>query len=306
MEGSVRNLEQIQESDAESRMPMTAKVIIVSLGIACIGFAAVALSGKRTPSDTKKVDPLGELADKSGRGGAASPMKRAADLSPNDVTFPSMLSDDPHTTTALAAVKGNPAAPAQSSALVPVAPAATLVPVVPLAERAAEPAQASPGTMALSTPQSQAAAPDSPPPASDKLPVVPLPAQNVLEATPIVTRPRDNLTRAATTMAETATEKAQLAPSGKEGGYQLQVSSFRTQSEADQFATQLRQRNHKAYVVEAHVPGRGTWFRVRIGPFTTQHAAAAYRSGFEGREHVVPFIVPPSTGAGSHESHGDR
>jgi cell division septation protein DedD len=81
------------------------------------------------------------------------------------------------------------------------------------------------------------------------------------------------------------------------------VSSFRTQAEADQFAKELRQRNHKAYVVEAHVPGRGTWFRVRIGPFTTQHAAAAYRSGFEGREHVVPFIVPPS---GTHEAHGDH
>jgi cell division protein FtsN len=48
-------------------------------------------------------------------------------------------------------------------------------------------------------------------------------------------------------------------------------------------------------VVEAHVPGRGTWYRVRIGPFTSQHAAASYRSGFEGREHVVPFIVPPTS-----------
>jgi cell division septation protein DedD len=87
------------------------------------------------------------------------------------------------------------------------------------------------------------------------------------------------------------------------------VSSFRTQTEADQFATQLRARNHKAYVMEAHVPGRGTWFRVRIGPFPTPHAAAAYRSGFEGREHVVPFIVPPTTGKDgkdTKEPHGDR
>jgi len=32
---------------------------------------------------------------------------------------------------------------------------------------------------------------------------------------------------------------------------------------------------------------------VRIGPFPSQHAAASYRVGFEGREHVVPFIVQP-------------
>jgi cell division septation protein DedD len=85
-----------------------------------------------------------------------------------------------------------------------------------------------------------------------------------------------------------------MAPSGREGGYQLQVSSFRTQAEANQFSDQLRARGHKSYVVEAHVSGRGTWHRVRIGPFQSQHAASQYRSSFESKEHVVPFIVPPS------------
>ena len=132
-----------------------------------------------------------------------------------------------------------------------------------------------------------------PPPPTDRLPVVPLPAQQVLEASPVVTRPRDSLTRAASDAAQGSLSDEPAAPAGHEGGFQLQVSSFRTQGEADQFATQLRARGHKAYVVEAHVPGRGTWYRVRIGPFPTQHAAASYRSGFEGREHVVPFIVPP-------------
>jgi DedD protein len=297
MEGSVRNLEQIQESDADGRMPVSAKVIIVSLGIACIGFAVFALSGKKASGDTKRVDPLGELADKGAAakiGGGMTSMKRATDLQPSDVTFPSLLSDDAHPTTALAAVKGNTVQGPASNGLVPVVPA-----------KGAEPQQiAAAATTVVNSPSQ--AVDDAPPPAGDKLPVVPLPAQNVLEASPIVTRPRDNLTKAATTVADNATDRAQLAPSGREGGYQLQVSSFRTQSEADQFATQLRARTHKAYVVEAHVPGRGTWYRVRIGPFTTQHAAAAYRSGFEGREHVVPFIVPPSTSSLNHESHGDR
>ena len=126
-----------------------------------------------------------------------------------------------------------------------------------------------------------------------RLPVVPLPAQNVLEASPVVTRPRDSLTRAANDAAQIRAAAQPAAPAGKEGGYQLQVSSFRSQSEADQFAAQLRARGHKAYVLEARVPNRGTWYRVRIGPFPSQHAAASYRVGFEGREHVVPFIVQP-------------
>jgi cell division septation protein DedD len=120
-----------------------------------------------------------------------------------------------------------------------------------------------------------------------------LPAQAVLEATPIVTRPRDALTRSASDQAQITAPASPAAPSGHEGGYQLQVSSFRSQVEAQQFSDQLRARGHKSYVVEAHVPGRGTWYRVRVGPFPSQQAAAAYRSSFETREHVVPFLVVP-------------
>jgi cell division protein FtsN len=48
-------------------------------------------------------------------------------------------------------------------------------------------------------------------------------------------------------------------------------------------------------VLEAKVQGRGTWYRVRVGPFPTQAAASSYRSTFEAKEHVVPFVVPPSS-----------
>jgi cell division septation protein DedD len=89
-------------------------------------------------------------------------------------------------------------------------------------------------------------------------------------------------------------------PAGHEGAYQLQVSSFHTQTEAQSFADQLRARGHKAYVLEANVQGRGTWYRVRIGPFPTQHAASLYRASFEAREHLVPFVVLPEATTKAH------
>jgi DedD protein len=253
----IRNLENLQEDDDERRMPKSVTVTLVVLGGACIVFAAFVLGGRSSQPQVPKVDPLGELV--SARR-SALPMnglgaRPAADLVPKDVTFPQMLSDDDRPSTALAAVR-----PSGSVALAP----------------------------AVMT---------QPPPPTDRLPVVPLPAQSVLEATPIVTRPRDALTKAASDAAQIngATESDDMSSAGHEGGYQLQVSSFRTQAEAQGFADQLRARGHKAYVVEAHVPGRGTWFRVRVGPFATQHAAALYRASFEAREHVVPFIVTPET-----------
>lgn len=261
--GSIRNLEQLQEDDDDRRTPRGVTVALVVLGGACVVFAGLALGGRTSQPQAPKVDPLGDLvAQKSHVLAPATSARPATDLSPRDVTFPQMLSDDSDPPTALAAVR---------------------------AMGARSPAAAAP-----------AAIPTQPPPPTDRLPVVPLPAQAVLEATPVVTRPRDALTRAAAEAAQMDAPASGEAPAGHEGGYQLQVSSFRTQGEAQSFADQLRARGHKAYVVEAHVPGRGTWFRVRIGPFGTQHAAAQYRASFETREHVVPFIVPPETTARAH------
>lgn len=281
-QGSVRNLEQIQESDGEST-PRGVTLLLVALGGACIVFAGLAIGGRRAAPVAQKTDPLGELVTQQAKVGqtAASANAKSSELSTRDVTFPGILSDEGAPTTALAAVKGGPGRPGAAAS--PQAGFGSPDPssAIALNVRGA-PGVSGDGVGGAPTPEG-------------RLPVVPLPAQNVLGASPVVTRPRDSLTRAASDASQ-ADSAAAGPPSsaGHEGGFQLQVSSFRTQGEADTFATQLRARGHKAYVVEAHVPGRGTWFRVRIGPFPSQHAAASYRSGFEGREHVVPFIVPPN------------
>jgi cell division septation protein DedD len=262
--GGIRNLENLLEDDDERRMPAGVTMTLVALGGACVVFAAVALGGRSAVATAPKADPLGDLVTRrTALPAAASSARLQVDLAPKDVTFPGMLSDDERPSTALAAIRG-PGATAAMPAAPPI--------------------------------------PTEPPPATDRLPVMPLPAQAVLEATPIVTRPRDALTRAATDVGQIngPPAGADASPAGHEGGYQLQVSSFRTQSEAQAFADQLRARGHKAYVLEAHVPNRGTWFRVRVGPFGSQRAAAQYRASFEDREHVVPFIVPPET-----KSHDD-
>ena len=267
--GSLRNLEQLQEDEDDRRMPRGVTTVMVVLGGACVVFAGLALGGRTSQPPAPKTDPLGDLVAQRSRlvpSGPAASARPATELSPSEVTFPAMLSDDRRPTTALAAVR----------------------------------AAAATGSIE---------SPGAPPPPTDRLPVVPvaplpaqLPAQAVLEATAIITRPRDPLTKVASDAAQidTPPTSSDKAPSGHEGGYQLQVSSFRTQGEAQGFAEQLRARGHKAYFVEAHVAGRGTWFRVRVGPFTTQHAAAQYRTGFEAREHVVPFVVAPDAAAKVH------
>ncbi|APR77500.1 Adventurous gliding motility protein I [Minicystis rosea] len=258
---AVRNLDEIQEDDPGARPSRAGALVLASLGGACIVFAAALLMRSPPKAKVTSQDPLGDLVAQARPAGATSAAPATVG---QDVTFPAVLSDAKHPTTALEAVrdaKGEFVKPAASGL----------------------PFDLPPG------------APTTPPPATDRLPVVPLPAQHVLQGPPADPPPNDTLGAMAK---QASRETGDEAPAGGPGGHQLQVSSFKTQVEADSFAAALRRRGHKAYVEPAQVKGRGLWYRVRIGPFKYRHSAVVYRQDFEAKERMVTFIVdPPKPGA---------
>jgi cell division septation protein DedD len=266
---AVRNLDEIREADPGARPSRVGALVLASLGGACIVFAAVLLL--RSPPKERPVnaDPLGDLVAKAHPAGAApSPREQALG---RDVTFPSILSDSKSPTTALEAVR-TPR---------PVDTAAAQVPPGALGTPGAVPAALAgdPGSLSML--------------AADRLPPMPLPAQHVLQILPSETTPRDTLSSMARKVSR---DDGAESPPGAPGGYQLQVSSFKTQEEANKFAAALRRRGHRAYIEPANVKGRGLWYRVRIGPFKYRHSAVIYRQEFEAKERLVTFIVdPPKT-----------
>lgn len=249
---SVRNLERIQEDGRGDRAGKGATLALIVTSGACILFATMAFGARKTATPTqKKVDPLAELATK---------VQTSPTILPGEVTFPGILSDKPNPATAMAAA----AAPVPAGSM-----------VVP-----------------------------PPPPPGDKLPVVPLPARHALGGSsylappsgtvataPTVAKPKDKLTLLAEGATDPVGGGASLTSAGTEGGWQVQVSSFKTQGEADAFANQLRARGHKAHVQRAEIPTRGTWYRVKIGPFATQGEATKYRTSFEAKEKIPGFVV---------------
>jgi len=172
-----------------------------------------------------------------------------------DVTFPSVLSDSERPTTALAAVKD------ERGRL--VVPGGAPEPAVTVA----------------------------PPPPADKLPVVPLPAGTLLDETAVTRQPKDALTVLATEVSKV--DGAEEAVPGTDGGFQIQVASFKEQAEADQFVEALRKRGHRAYRQPAYVADRGLWHRVRIGPFKSKLAAEKYKAELDKKERMTTFLVDP-------------
>jgi cell division septation protein DedD len=211
------------------------------------------------------VDPLGDLVAKAHPAGQTG---KPETLGAADVTFPEVLSDRDNPTTALASVRTAAARAGGGAHPLPVT---------------------TPGE------QDNARLPLGPPPATDRLTVVPLPANDMLQKTQNRVAPTDTLRQLAD---EASRERpaADMAPSGTPGGYQLQVSSFQTEPEANNFAEALRRRGHRAYVQSAFVRGRGVWYRVRIGPFKYRRSAEIYRQDFEAKERLVTFVIdPPKT-----------
>lgn len=270
----VRNLEAIEEDDATGgQRSRVGAMVMASFGGACIVFSALLLMRSPEPEKVAATDPLGALVDAS-KGEEPKARQR---LDHEDVTFPTVLTDRDNPTTAMEVVRSHRGqGPAVDTDELPRAPMTY----------------------------------DGPPPATDRLPVVPLPAQDMIGAVPAgQISPSDKLRSMAREVARETLEGTVAEPGGP-GGYQLQVSSFKQESDAESFATALRRRGHKAYVQKANVKGRGVWYRVRIGPFRYKRSAQIYRQDFEAKERMVTFTIdPPRTrihiepaGAGAEES----
>lgn len=76
-----------------------------------------------------------------------------------------------------------------------------------------------------------------------------------------------------------------------EGRFTLQLSASQDRAEAERFVAKLRDRGYAPYVMEATVPGRGTWYRVRMGGFPSRDAAARYLEDFRRETRMDGFVT---------------
>src|SRR5262249_8040327 len=135
-----------------------------------------------------------------------------------------------------------------------------------------------------------AAAPAPSEPAAAPAPAAPVPA-----AAPAPTKAEEAVpTRIAAHDAgalKEAIARAQVpVEAAADGGWTLQLSAYQDKAEADRFAADLRGKGYAPFVVEAHVSGKGTWYRVRMGRFPTKDAAGRYLADFK-RETSIDAIV---------------
>jgi cell division protein FtsN len=88
-----------------------------------------------------------------------------------------------------------------------------------------------------------------------------------------------------------AASPASAADAKAKGRFTLQLGSFPDRAEAEAFSQRFAPQG--SYVIASEIPGKGTWYRVRVGDYATAKDAIAAKGNFEKQHNVIAYVVGP-------------
>jgi cell division protein FtsN len=71
--------------------------------------------------------------------------------------------------------------------------------------------------------------------------------------------------------------------------FALQLGSYQDKAEAEAFAHKFE--GERPYMVVSEIPGKGTWYRVRVGDYGTSKDALAAKQMFEKKHNVIAYVA---------------
>src|SRR5262245_44502925 len=75
--------------------------------------------------------------------------------------------------------------------------------------------------------------------------------------------------------------------------YAVQLGALQSQTDADARVNELRTKDVQAYIVITNVPGKGIFYRIRVGMFADMNAAKKYGADLVRRGVTADFFVAP-------------
>jgi cell division septation protein DedD len=210
---------------------------------------------------------------------------------------PDLLTALDHKSDALERARAAPPLTFQEELTKPAAPAPTVV----RAPAISAPATTSAGstthvapTPASPVPTDLASAPAAAVASKPSLPrpaAVPPPA--AVEAKPERKAEPEKKESVATRTAPAAAHPAPKVPEATSaaGAFTLQLGASPNKDDAERQVSRLREKGYAPYIVAAEVPGKGTWYRVRMGSFPTKDAATRYLQDFKRETQAEAFVA---------------
>ncbi|QQR91810.1 MAG: SPOR domain-containing protein [Myxococcales bacterium] len=268
MDSEFRDLNHIQEQEDDTAMRRLSLIAMGAFAVVAVIFATgvVVVKGVDRKPDPG-YDPLAELLAHGKLAGTSKESQDSSDrdsknehIDPQSLVFPETLRDSSSHAEVEAALA---AAAAEAEHPDPIDPT-TLNDQVPVQQPSAINADVASGKV-LGEANHPVAAPS--------------PAVRRTE------KPTDNIAK----IKVSAPVKKQKT--GK-GPYALQIISYTESAQAHEYADLLKQRGHDNVVVlNSTLPGKGSYWRVRVGPFSSREEAESYQKSFEAKEELKTLVV---------------
>jgi DedD protein len=80
-------------------------------------------------------------------------------------------------------------------------------------------------------------------------------------------------------------------PAGAPGHFTLQLSAFPEKGDAEEFMRKIQAAGYKPFLVASEIPGKGTFFRVRVGDFASRQAAVDAKGEFEKKQRIIAYVA---------------
>ena len=77
------------------------------------------------------------------------------------------------------------------------------------------------------------------------------------------------------------------------GRFTVQLDAPQSQAEANEKVKQLKAKGIEAYILKSQIPGKGTFFRVRVGMFPNANEARQFGASLQKQGKVRDFFVAP-------------
>jgi len=75
------------------------------------------------------------------------------------------------------------------------------------------------------------------------------------------------------------------------GHFTLQLSAFPEKSDAEEFIKKIQAAGYKPFLIASEIPGKGVFWRVRVGDYATKQAATDAKSEFERKQRMIAYVA---------------
>jgi DedD protein len=76
-----------------------------------------------------------------------------------------------------------------------------------------------------------------------------------------------------------------------DGRYTVQIGAFQREEEAKKIVKSLISKGYPAFIKSVDIPGKGTWYRIRVGKFKTREEAELYGDNLKKDPDIKSVLI---------------